>query len=117
MATKQRVNELREALIEAVGINFDDEELAVLAGRLRFDSTPALSQQQVADGIGYSQPHISNVERRLLGRFKAQADRRRKASRNNVELYGLLDDLKAVVEAIDETTGPRLVLKKKRRSS
>lgn len=109
MATKQRVNDLRDALISALGMKFSEEELGVLAGRLRFDSTPALSQQDVADGIGYSQPHISNVERNLLRRFKTQAEQHQKAtnSNGNKRIHELVDDLKGTVAELETAAGPR----------
>lgn len=99
MAPRQRPEDLRRAVISALGINLSLEDLAILAGRLRFNDDPALPQQTVADRLECSQPHISNRERELVGRLqRAAAQRTDERSKAN-ELHKRFD---AVVTSLDE---------------
>ena len=96
---RQRPDDLRDAVLGALGLSLSPEETAILAGRLRFNDDPALSQQTVADRLSRSQPYISNLERELVSKLQRAAKRRYEESAKAAEMHEKFD---AVVASVDD---------------
>lgn len=107
MSAQQRPAHLRAAVLDALGVRLSGEELEILAGRLRFDETPALSQQAIAARIGCSQPHVSNLERGLMGKLLRAAERRREDAERDAKLHGVYEAMMAQAEALREELPPK----------
>ena len=97
MAPRQRPDDLRDAVVGALGLSLSREETAILAGRLRFNDDPALSQQTVADRLSRSQPYISNLERELVDKLQRVAKRRSDESAKASEMHEKFDAITASV--------------------
>lgn len=108
VSARQRPEALRRAVLDVIGLKLSKEELAILAGRLRFDKDqPAASQQQVANGLGVSQPHVSNLERDLLHKLERAAERRRDDRASAEALHDAVEALEASVASVRNTLPPR----------
>ncbi len=115
MSAQQRPAHLRTAVLDALGVRLNDEELEILAGRLRFDDTPALSQQAVAARIGCSQPHVSNLERGLMGKFSRAAERRREDAERAEKLHGAYEAMMAQAEVLRSELPPKQLKLRRRK--
>jgi ParB-like chromosome segregation protein Spo0J len=116
MSTHQRPAELRTAIEGALGVGLTSEEVAILAGRLRFDDTPALSQQAIADRLGYSQPHLSNLERELIKKLNRATERRRDERSRAKEIHQVYEAMMKAAEALGEKLPPRSIRLRARRA-
>lgn len=100
MAPRQRPDDLKRALLDVVGLRFTAQERAILAGRLRFDDQPALSQQVIANRLKVSQPHVSNLERALVDKLQREAARRRDHRAKARDLHEAFDEVQVAMTAM-----------------
>lgn len=107
MPPRQRPDDLRDAILGALGLSLSPEERAILAGRLRFNDDPALSQQIVADRLGRSQPYISNLERELVDKLQRVAKRRSEERSKAKELHEKFDAITASINDFKTVLPPR----------
>lgn len=117
MATHERPARLREAVEKTLGVRLTKEERAILAGRLRFDDTPALSQQAIAARLGRSQPHISNVERQLVKKLDRAAQRRADQESTADDLYSAYEAMMKEAETLGQKLPPKRFRLRRRRTA
>lgn len=117
MTSRQRPAELRRAVLDAIGVTLSPQELAILSGRLRFDADqPSATQQQVANKLKISQPHVSNLERDLIARLERAAERRRNDRSAAAALHKKFDAVNVAVRELGESLPPKPRLRIKRSS-
>lgn len=109
---------IREAVESALGVRLTAEERAILDGRLRFNRSPAWSQQQVADALGLSQPYISNIERGLVKKLEHQAERRQGDRTRAAELHKHFEAIREQLGGLEAALPPKpLKFRLKKRSA
>jgi predicted XRE-type DNA-binding protein len=107
MPAKQKPTELRKAVEQALDVRLTSAELVILACRLRFDDNPAMSQQDVAKRLSCSQPHVSNLERELIGKLTRAAKRHADGQANAAEMHDRHSAALAELAALGEMLPPR----------
>jgi len=107
MPEKLGQRRIREAVEAAMGVKLSSEERALLDGRLRLNGGPGCSQQEVADQIGVSQPHVSNIERVLLKKLFREAEQRQDGRTLATELHDRHAAIQDATDALGRALPPK----------